>query len=64
MEHNILGCWTENKVLKEVDVLKIPVKDGLPVDVAAMLSVNPCTAYRMLKDFDNLKQGITFMIRF
>ncbi|CAB4017226.1 enoyl-[acyl-carrier- ] reductase, mitochondrial isoform X1 [Paramuricea clavata] len=52
-----LGCWTEKKVLNEKDVLKIPVKEGLPVEVAAMLSVNPCTAYRMLKDFEYLHPG-------
>ena len=34
------------------------MKEGLPVEVAAMLSVNPCTAYRMLKDFEYLHPGI------
>ena len=57
LDLNISGCWTEKKVLNEKDVLKLPAKDGLPVEVAAMLSVNPCTAYRMLKDFEHLQPG-------
>ena len=59
----IVGCWTERKVLNERDVLKLPVREGLPIDVAAMLSVNPCTAYRMLKDFEQLQEGMKFMTR-
>ena len=50
----------EKKVLNENEVLKIPAKEGLPVEVAAMLSVNPCTAYRMLKDFEHLQPGIKY----
>ncbi|XP_028406364.1 enoyl-[acyl-carrier-protein] reductase, mitochondrial-like [Dendronephthya gigantea] len=52
-----LGCWSEKKVLNKKDVLKIPYKEGLQIEVAAMLSVNPCTAYRMLKDFERLQRG-------
>lgn len=43
--------------MNENDILKVPSNAALPVDAAAMLSVNPCTAYRMMKDFEQLKKG-------
>ena len=43
-------------MVSEDQVLKIP--PGLPVDSAATVSVNPCTAFRMLKDFEHLEPGI------
>ncbi|XP_046841044.1 enoyl-[acyl-carrier-protein] reductase, mitochondrial-like isoform X1 [Xenia sp. Carnegie-2017] len=52
-----LGSWMEMKILKEDDCVKIPVKNGLSMKDAAMLSINPCTAYRMLKDFQPLQEG-------
>ena len=42
-------------MVTEDQVLKIPA--GLPVDAAATVSVNPCTAFRMLKDFEELGPG-------
>ena len=42
-------------MVTEDQVLKIPA--GLPVDAAATVSVNPCTAFRMLKDFEELEPG-------
>lgn len=42
-------------MVTEDQVLKIP--SGLPVDAAATVSVNPCTAFRMLKDFEELEPG-------
>ena len=38
--------------------MKIP--PGLPVDAAATVSANPCTAFRMLKDFEDLQPGILY----
>lgn len=32
----------------------------IPVLCAATLSVNPCTAYRMLTDFETLAPGMAF----
>ena len=50
-----LGSWRRHLVVTEDQVLKIPA--GLPVDAAATVSVNPCTAFRMLKDFEDLGPG-------
>lgn len=36
-------------------LLKVP--SDIPVLCAATLSVNPCTAYRMLADFETLAPG-------
>lgn len=39
----------------EETLLKVP--SDIPVLCAATLSVNPCTAYRMLADFETLAPG-------
>ncbi|KAG8225587.1 hypothetical protein J437_LFUL002106 [Ladona fulva] len=51
------GTWRTHAVSKERNFIKIPNTIG--VADAATLSVNPCTAYRMLKDFVPLKPGET-----
>ena len=56
-----IGCWSEMNVLKRADLLKIPRKEGITVPAAATLSVNPCTAYRMLCDFDTMKPGTVYI---
>ncbi|KAK0175760.1 hypothetical protein PV327_009486 [Microctonus hyperodae] len=54
---NNMGTWRTNALYKANDLLKIPKSFG---DVeASMLNVNPCTAYRMLKDYVSLKPGDT-----
>lgn len=35
----------------------ISVPSNIPLQSAATLGVNPCTAYRMLKDFEQLQPG-------
>lgn len=52
-----LGSWCRHLVVSEDQVLKIP--NGLPVEAAATVSVNPCTAFRLLKDFEDLQPGDT-----
>lgn len=52
-----LGTWRTHGIFKEDDVLKVP--EGVPLPEAASLTVNPCTAYRMLMDFVDLKEGDT-----
>lgn len=52
-----LGTWRTAAVLSEADLLSIP--NDIPLLAAATLGVNPCTAYRMLADFENLKAGDT-----
>lgn len=52
-----LGTWRSHAVFKESDVMKVP--DGIPLPEAANVTVNPCTAYRMLKDFTSLHPSDT-----
>ncbi|CAH0563454.1 unnamed protein product [Brassicogethes aeneus] len=56
---NNLGTWRTHLLLKKENVLKVPQKLGLVE--AATLTVNPCTAFRMLRDFTSLKPGDTVM---
>ncbi|NWI64172.1 MECR protein, partial [Todus mexicanus] len=50
-----LGTWRTQGVFPEEALLKVP--SDIPVLCAATLSVNPCTAYRMLTDFQTLAPG-------
>ncbi|GAB0199594.1 enoyl-[acyl-carrier-protein] reductase, mitochondrial [Grus japonensis] len=50
-----LGTWRTQGVFPEETLLKVP--SDIPVLCAATLSVNPCTAYRMLADFETLAPG-------
>ena len=51
------GKWRSHGVVSINDLIKIPSDIGL--ESAATLSVNPCTAYRLLKDFVPLEKGDT-----
>ncbi|XP_031550614.1 enoyl-[acyl-carrier-protein] reductase, mitochondrial-like [Actinia tenebrosa] len=59
LAENSLGSWSRYLVLTEHDVIQIP--GNVTVEFAATLAVNPCTAYRMLKDFEQLKAGSTII---
>uniref|UniRef100_UPI0037E866F4 enoyl-[acyl-carrier-protein] reductase, mitochondrial n=1 Tax=Semicossyphus pulcher TaxID=241346 RepID=UPI0037E866F4 len=50
-----LGTWSTEAVLAEDDVISLP--NNIPLLSAATLGVNPCTAFRMLSDFEDLKEG-------
>lgn len=50
-----LGTWRTEAVLAEDDVISVP--NSIPLISAATLGVNPCTAFRMLSDFEELKPG-------
>ncbi|POS83320.1 hypothetical protein EPUL_004492, partial [Erysiphe pulchra] len=50
------GTWRTHALAKEDDVLRIE-KEGINPIQAATVSVNPCTAYRLLKDFEKLEKG-------
>lgn len=52
-----LGTWRSHAIYKEEEVMKMP--GDIPLPEASTISVNPCTAYRMLKDFVDLKPGDT-----
>lgn len=45
-------------MLSEHDVITLP--NDIPLLAAATLGVNPCTAFRMLSDFEDLKPGNRF----
>lgn len=51
------ATWRTHGIGHEDQFLEID--KSLPLVSAATISVNPCTAYRMLKDFVNLKPGDT-----
>jgi trans-2-enoyl-CoA reductase len=53
----VWGKWRSYGVVSINDLIKIPSDIG--VESAATLSVNPCTAYRLLKDFVTLEKGDT-----
>ena len=50
-----LGTWRQWAVVEAHDVEAVP--EGLTSQQAAVLSVNPCTAYRLLKDIVPLQPG-------
>ncbi|KAK7147944.1 hypothetical protein R3I94_010462 [Phoxinus phoxinus] len=52
-----IGTWRTDAVLKAGDLVSLP--RDIPVLSAATLGVNPCTAFRMLTDFEELKAGDT-----
>jgi trans-2-enoyl-CoA reductase len=50
-----VGCWCEELVTSEDDLLRLPA--GLSDEQAAVISVNAATAFRMLRDFEQLQPG-------
>ncbi|XP_015739143.1 enoyl-[acyl-carrier-protein] reductase, mitochondrial [Coturnix japonica] len=50
-----LGTWRTHAVLPEDNLLRVP--SDIPMLCAATLSINPCTAFRMLTDFESLAPG-------
>jgi len=49
------GTWATERLCKADDLLILP--HNIPDEYAATLSINPCTAYRLLADFEDLKAG-------
>lgn len=49
------GVWRTSIVAGADHFMKI--SKSIPLQMAATISINPTTAYRMLKDFVNLKPG-------
>ncbi|RKO93607.1 hypothetical protein BDK51DRAFT_21152 [Blyttiomyces helicus] len=50
------GTWRSQAQCQPDDLMRIDI-DGVSPIIAATISVNPCTAYRMLKDFVDLSPG-------
>ena len=55
-----IGTWRTHALAVEDMLISLP-KEGLDVMAAASITVNPCTAYRMLKDFVKLQTGDTVL---
>ncbi|KAL9594470.1 MAG: hypothetical protein Q9219_007019 [cf. Caloplaca sp. 3 TL-2023] len=55
-----LGSWRTHLQVEEDKVMKVD-REGLTAEQVATVSVNPVTAYRMLKDFTPLKEGEWFI---
>lgn len=49
------GTWRQEAVAEESSLMAIP--NDIPKPYAATIAVNPCTAYRLLRDFVSLKPG-------
>uniref|UniRef100_Q5RBL3 Enoyl-[acyl-carrier-protein] reductase, mitochondrial n=1 Tax=Pongo abelii TaxID=9601 RepID=Q5RBL3_PONAB len=50
-----LGTWRTEAVFSEKALIQVP--SDIPLQSAATMGVNPCTAYRMLMDFEQLQPG-------
>ncbi|KAF2135407.1 uncharacterized protein K452DRAFT_293246 [Aplosporella prunicola CBS 121167] len=55
------GTWRTHAQTDAAPLLKIDDKSGISPVQAGTVSINPCTAYRMLKDFADLKEGEWFV---
>lgn len=51
------GTWRTHAAGPASDFQLLPYADNVSTIQKATITVNPCTAYRMLKDFVDLKQG-------
>jgi mitochondrial enoyl-[acyl-carrier protein] reductase / trans-2-enoyl-CoA reductase len=56
-----LGTWRTHALTTADQLLKIENQSGLTAAQVATANVNPCTAFRMLKDFIPLKEGEWFI---
>lgn len=52
-----IGTWTSHALYSSKDLMKI--SSNINIAEAATITVNPCTAYRLLKDFVQVKAGDT-----
>jgi len=52
-----LGTWRTHASWDQSDLLVVPPANNVHPEYLATLSINPATAYRMLTDFVNLKEG-------
>ena len=55
------GTWRTHAQTTVDNLVPIKNKDGLTPEQVGTVSVNPCTAYRMLRDFVQLKEGEWFI---
>lgn len=55
------GTWRTHAQTNSDNLLPLRNRDGITAIQAGTVGVNPCTAYRMLKDFISLKEGDWFI---
>lgn len=60
MKNTGFGTWRTHAIAQESDVIRVE-KEGLNAVQVGTVGVNPCTAYRMLKDFESLGEGEWFV---
>jgi trans-2-enoyl-CoA reductase len=60
MKHTGFGTWRTHALASEKDIQRVEMEGLSPAQVGTV-SVNPTTAYRMLKDFVDLKPGEWFV---
>jgi trans-2-enoyl-CoA reductase len=60
MQNTGFGTWRTHSLATSNDVLKVHKEGVTPIQVGTV-SVNPCTAYRMLKDFETVGEGEWFV---
>lgn len=60
MKNTGFGTWRTHTLAGEGDCLKVNKEGVTPIQVGTV-SVNPCTAYRMLKDFEHVSEGDWFI---
>lgn len=58
MRRTGMGTWRTHMQVDEADVAKVVDRDGLSALQVGTVSVNPVTAYRMLKDFGDWDFGL------
>lgn len=51
------GTWRTHAAGPSSDFQLLPAADNVSMIQKATITVNPCTAYRMLKDFVDMKKG-------
>lgn len=61
MQKQGFGTWRTHAQATADELVPIKNHDGLTPQQVGTVSVNPCTAYRMLKDFGDLKPGDWFI---
>lgn len=61
MKQQGFGTWRTHAQATAQDLVPIKNRDGLKPEQVGTVSVNPMTAYRMLKDFTELKPGDWFI---
>ncbi|KAI9731836.1 MAG: mitochondrial 2-enoyl thioester reductase [Claussenomyces sp. TS43310] len=61
MKSTGFGTWRTHTLAEEKDLIRLENKDGLSPIQVGTVGVNPCTAYRMLKDYNEMHEGDWFI---